>query len=47
MDVLLRPDSSLAELCIGFAMFARLQRRGGGYRRVVQQHLTSPASPPP
>lgn len=47
MDFVLSPEPSLAVWAVGFATTARLQGLGSGHRRVVQQHLTSPASPPP
>jgi hypothetical protein len=47
MDFADLPRPSLAAMTVGFATTARLQGLGSGHRRVVQQHLTSPASPPP
>ncbi|WP_156342897.1 hypothetical protein [Devosia sp. A16] len=47
MDFADLPELSLAAMTVGFATTARLQGLSSGYRRVVQQHLTAPASPPP
>lgn len=47
MDFADLPRLSLAAMTVGFATTARLQSLNSGHRRVVQQHLTSPASPPP